>query len=326
MTELPFTALMIRNSRRRAVIGPVAGDCKCVREKIALLAKKLATVLLLAVVAAAARPIPLRAAQKNFTLTVEKKWVDIGGGMSYQAWAYDGTVPGPVLRVNQGDEVNAQLLNHTTDAHGLNMHAAQISPDHFGGDSSKPLSYKFPADVPGVFLYHCNGIPILDHIGRGMYGMMVVDPKGGWPTGSAQEIPLVQSEFYGIPRANGKIIPDHSEMLSAQPNFVVFNGKLNVHGAQHPIPIKVGKLVRVFFADAGPNLQSTFNVSGVIFSTVYQGGNPANAFHGIDSLAVAPGATAVFEFTVSEPGDYRFMDLDRAHQYNGAMGVFRATR
>lgn len=180
--------------------------------------------------------------------------------------------------------------------------------------------------MPGVFLYHCNGIPILDHIGRGMYGLMIVDPQAGWPSGPAQEVPLVQSEFYGIPRANGRIIPDHSEMLSAHPNFVVFNGKLNEHGAEHPIPIKVGKLVRVLFANAGPNLTSTFNVAGVIFSTVYQGGTPANPLHWVDSLAVGPGTAAVFEFTVKEPGDYRFMDLDRSHQYNGAMGVFRATR
>jgi nitrite reductase (NO-forming) len=113
-------------------------------------------------------------------------------------------------------------------------------------------------------------------------------------------------------------------MLEAHPNFVVFNGQLNKSGAEHPISIKVGRLVRVFFVNAGPNLASTFHVAGVMFSTVYHGGNPANLLHGIDNLVVGPSAGAVFEFKVSEPGNYRFMDLDRAHEYNGAMGVFRA--
>ena len=90
-------------------------------------------------------------------------------------------VPGPVLKVVQGDEVKIDLINHTKDAHGINVHAAQISPEHFDGDPMKSVSYSFPADVPGVFIYHCTAAPILDHIASGMYGMMIVEPKAGWP-------------------------------------------------------------------------------------------------------------------------------------------------
>jgi len=269
-------------------------------------------------------PARAEAPVKTFTMTVEKKRIDIGDGMTYDAWTFDGIVPGPQLRLREGEEVSVELLNHTPDAHGLDIHAAQISPQHFGGDTKGPLQYKFRADVPGVFAYHCNGIPILDHIGLGMYGLVIVDPKDGWPSGPAQEFTLVQSEFYGTPRANGRIIPDHTKMLEANPNFVVFNGQLNKNGAEHPISIKVGRLVRVFFLNAGPNLTSTFHVAGVVFSVVYHGGNPANVLHGTDHLVIGPSTGAVFEFKVSEPGDYRFMDLNRVHEYNGAMGVFRA--
>ena len=285
---------------------------------------KAALGIVLVLLAVASAPAMGQTPVKTFTVTVEKKRVDIGDGMTYDAWTFNGTVPGPQLRIRQGDEVSVELLNHTPDAHGLNIHAAQLPSKYFGGDTKNPLSYKFRAEVPGVFAYHCNGIPILDHIGHGMYGVAIVDPKEGWPSGEAQEITLVQSEFYGTPRPNGRIIPDHTKMLEGHPDFVVFNGELNKSGAEHPIPIKVGKLVRVFFVNAGPNLDSTFHVAGVIFSTVYQGGNPANPLHGIDNLGVGPSAGAVFEFKVSEPGDYRFMDLNRAHQYNGAMGVFHA--
>ena len=281
-------------------------------------------ILGIVVVLFAAMPALAQSPGKSFTLSVEYKRVDVGDGMKYDAWTFGGAIPGPQLRVREGDEVNVSLLNKTPDAHGLNIHAAQIPSNLFGGDARGPVKYKFRADVPGVFAYHCNGIPILDHIGHGMYGMVVVDPKDGWPSGPAQEVVLVQSELYGIPRANGRIIPDHSKMLEGKPSFVVFNGQLNKNGAEHPIPIKVGKPVRIFFLNAGPNLTSAFHVAGAIFTTVYQGGNPSNALHSIDNLSVSPGAGAVFEFKVDAPGEYRFMDLNRVHQYDGARGVFRA--
>src|SRR5207245_2527826 len=125
------------------------------------------------------------------------------------------------------------------------------------------------------------------------------------------------------PDAQHFIKRDHNKMVESHPDFVVFNGEVNKYDLAHAIPIKVGKLVRVFFVNAGPNLTSGFHVAGAIFSTVYQGGNPANALHGVDSFMVAPATGAVFEFQVGEPGNYRFTDLQMAHQYRGALGNFK---
>ena len=265
---------------------------------------------------------PLYAATRNFTLTVGKGQVDIGGGMKYAAWTYNGTVPGPVLRVRQGDTVNIKLANPTGDAHGIFIAAAQIAPRHFGGDPLTAVSYSFKAEVPGVFAYHCTAIPVLDHVAGGMYGMMIVEPKSGWPSGPAQEVEIVQSEFYGLPNASGLVVGDHAKMVDASPDFVVFNGKLNNYSIDHPIALKVRKLVRLFFLNAGPNLSSTFNIEGVIFKNVYAGGNPANALHGLGSFFVGPGASAIFEFQIDEPGNYPFADQSRAGAYKGALGIF----
>jgi nitrite reductase (NO-forming) len=187
------------------------------------------------------------------------------------------------------------------------------------------VSYSFRAEVPGVFEYHCSAPPILDHIAAGMYGAMIVEPKRGWPSGNAQEITLVESEFYGLPDANGLIVGDHAKMVAAQPDFVVFNGAVQKYTLDEPIKIKVGMPVRIFFVNAGPNLTSTFYVAGVLFSTAYKSGNPADALHGINTLEIGPSDGAVFEFRVTEAGDYQGMDLSRAHQYKGASGIFRAT-
>jgi nitrite reductase (NO-forming) len=269
----------------------------------------------------------LAAAQAKFTFTAERKQISIGPGLAYPAWTYNGTVPGPLIRVKQGDDVQISLINHTTDAHGLYTHAAQLNDENFSGPpGAKELTYRFVAQVPGVFDYHCTAEPVLDHIAAGMYGMMIVDPKNGWPNGKAQEVMLVQGEFYGTPDAHGLIRPDHSKMVEGQPDFVVFNGRISRFDADHPIPIKVGQLVRVFFINIGPNLFSDFHVVGAIFSTVYLSGNPADALHDIQTLEVGPGDGAVFEFTVDHPGTYMFMDHSMGHAYKGAKGIFRATQ
>jgi nitrite reductase (NO-forming) len=266
---------------------------------------------------------PAAAADQKFTLTVESKPIRIGSGLTYKATTFNGSVPGPVLKVREGDDVTITLVNHTGDAHGINVHAAQIAPSHFAGDPIKPVSYTFRAAVPGVFAYTCYAPPILDHIASGMYGMMIVEPKDGWPGGDAQEVTLVQSEFYGLPDKRGFINGDHSKMIAAHPDFIVFDGAMNKHDRNRPIKLKAGKLVRVFFVNAGPNMTSSFHVAGVLFSTVYRGGNPANAMHGVNTFEVAPSDGAVFEFTANEPGIYSFTDLNRASQYKGAAGIFK---
>lgn len=267
-----------------------------------------------------------QAAQRNFTLTAERTPVSIGSGLTYLAWTYDGTVPGPTLRANQGDDVNIRLFNRTSDAHGIEIQGAQLAPSHFSGDPTVTVSYNFKALVPGVFDYHCSAIPVLDHVASGMYGMMIVEPRGGWPHGRAQEITLVQGEFYGTPDTHGMVVGDHSRMLSADPTFIVFNGALGRYGRSNPIPIKVAEPVRIFFLNAGPNLNSTFHLPGVVFSTVYVSGNPANELHNVPSFQIAPGQGAVFEFKVNEEGEYSFVDTAGAHSYKGALGLLRATK
>jgi nitrite reductase (NO-forming) len=267
------------------------------------------------------------AAQSEFTFTAERKQISIGSGLSYPAWTYSGSVPGPLMRVHQGDDVKITLVNHTTDAHGIYTHAAQLNDESFAAPLGvNQLTYRFSAQVPGVFDYHCTAEPVLDHIAEGMYGMMIVDPKNGWPNGKAREVMLVQGEFYGTPDAHGLVRPDHSKMVEGQPDFVVFNGRMSLYDVSHPIPIKVGELVRIFFINIGPNLFSDFHVVGALFSTVYHSGNPADALHDIQTFEVGPGDGAVFEFRVYHPGSYMFMDHAMGHAYKGAMGIFRAAQ
>ncbi len=276
-----------------------------------------------AVLGAATSPASAQAV-KEFNLSVLEKQVDVGAGMKYAATTYNGTVPGPILHVRQGDTVRVKLENATMSAHGIDIYAARMAPEKFSGDPHKEVTYEFKAEVPGVFIYHCSAIPVLRHVADGMYGMVVVEPKDGWPNGKAQEVDLVQGELYGTPDPKGLIVGSSREMIDAQPDFIIFNGKVNHYDVENPIKIKVGELVRIFFLNAGPNLTSVFHVNGAIFSTVYKSGNPANPFTGVPSFEIGPGNGGVFEFKVSEPGRYQFSDQSLAHPYKGAVGVFLA--
>jgi nitrite reductase (NO-forming) len=305
---------------------PVSRNSLNVRRDATRFGGRLVAAILLAAGMLGISSAAASAASRDFTLDAARKRVSIGAGLSYDAWTYGGAVPGPMLRVRQGDTVGIHLRNRTSEAHGIEIMAAQIAPEHFSGDPAGNVDYSFKAEVPGVFDYHCSAIPVLDHVASGMYGMMIVEPVGGWPNGPAQEMSIIQGEFYGAPDKSGLVIANHARMLAADPDFVVFNGALSRYGQSSPLKIRTGKLTRIFFVNAGPNLSSTFHIAGVIFSTVYECGNAANAVHNTPSFTVEPGQGAVFEFKVEEPGAYRFADAAGAHSYKGALGVIRATK
>jgi len=107
----------------------------------------LITLIALSILAGSIRSAGAEA--RNFTLTVISRQVPIASGLMYNATTFDGTVPGPLLRAHQGDHVSISLVNHTSDAHGINVQAAQIAPAKFSGDPVKPVNYTFSAQVPG---------------------------------------------------------------------------------------------------------------------------------------------------------------------------------
>ena len=104
----------------------------------------------------------------------------------YQAMTFNGQVPGPTVRVTQGDVIKMTLTIPDGEAvpHGNDMHASQMSATNF--DSILPGESKtfcYIAHVPGVFKYHCSGVHIAamdQHVLSGMYGVAIVDPIDGY--------------------------------------------------------------------------------------------------------------------------------------------------
>jgi len=132
----------------------------------------------------------------------------------------------------------------------------------------------------------------------------------------------VQSEWY-TQQVSGKLMgPDFQKMKDERPDEVVFNGAAFQY-KDHPLTAAPGKLVRIYFVNAGPDLWSSFHVIGGIFDKVYPGGDAADAVSGVSTYTVGPGAGAIFDITLGQPGNYVFVDHDMAHAIIGAQGVLQ---
>lgn len=233
---------------------------------------------------------------------------------TYNSMNFAGQVPAPTLRVAQGDTIRFTLTNRGAIAHSIDFHAARTPWDKNYQTVAPGASFSFDwiAADPGVFMYHCGAVPVLMHIADGMFGAVIVDPKGGRPT--AREYLLVQSEFYG---AGG----DYDAMLNKQPDVVAFNGQAFRY-QKAPLAAKAGERIRMFIVNAGPNNVSAFHVIGALIDRYEPDGNPGNAQGVHQSVEVLPGGGAVVELTIPEPGKYPFVTHKMNDMEKGAMGLF----
>jgi nitrite reductase (NO-forming) len=249
----------------------------------------------------------------------------IAPGVRYAAWTFGGTVPGPAIHVRQGDMVNFTLVNRAPIPHSMDFHAAEIAPSKYyvnvmPGDS---LQYRFVANVPGAFMYHCGTAPAALHIANGMYGAIIVDPARRRP--KAREFVFVQSEFYLTPKpaADGTRSLEWERLLSLAPDHVVFNGRADQY-ASHPIHVQPNELLRMYVVNAGPNRISSFHVVGGIFERVFQDGSQNSPLAGVQTVNVPVGGGTIFELRLRQPGDYPFVTHAFADATKGAVGVLRA--
>ncbi len=257
----------------------------------------------------------------NVTLTVRDQTVEIASGVQYQAWTFNGTVPGPVLHVRQGQTVNVTFINEGHMMHSIDFHAAEVPPDvaYRSIPPGQSLKFSYVATTPGVFLYHCGTPPVALHIANGMYGAVVVDPAKGLPAADASYV-LVQGEWY-TQQARGTLMAGNmAKVMARTPDEVVFNGVAAKY-QDHPLEARANQRVRLYVVNAGPNLASAFHVIGAIFAAVYPDGDPAHVLTGVSTYTVGPGEGAVFDLTIPQPGKYPFVDHDIRNVLLGAVGI-----
>jgi nitrite reductase (NO-forming) len=254
------------------------------------------------------------------TITATDATVEIASDVTYQAWTFGGSVPGPILHVRQGQRVDVTFVNQGKMDHSIDFHAAEVPPDvayrsvHVG----EKVQFSFVARTPGVFIYHCGTPPVILHMANGMYGALVVDPAQPLPPADASYV-LVQGEWYTHQVRGSLMAGDFGKMMAMTPDEVVFNGVAFKY-RDHPLPAKAGRRIRLYVVDAGPSLPSAFHVIGAMFAAVYPDGDPAHALTGVSTYPITPGQGVVFDLIIPQPGKYSFVDHSMRNMSMGAMG------
>ncbi|MEV4376244.1 multicopper oxidase family protein [Streptosporangium sp. NPDC049644] len=152
---------------------------------------------------------------RRFTLTARPATVTLASGRRVEAWTFGGTVPGPTIRVRQGELVEVRLRNAMPDI-GVTLHwhgyDVPVGEDGVAGvtqDAVKPggeFVYRFLAEDPGSYWYHSHDLSD-PAVRMGLYGMLVVDPaaKGAStsPTAASPGSPSGASDTSGGPAGSG---------------------------------------------------------------------------------------------------------------------------
>ncbi|AFO57665.1 copper-containing nitrite reductase [Natrinema sp. J7-2] len=275
--------------------------------------------------------------EHDVTIRTERVTAEIEPGVTFEYMTFEGQVPGPMLRVRRGDRVNLtfdvpddlNMAAHNMDFHavygpGGGANATTIAP----GDDPAQLS--FTADYAGVFIYHC-AIPNMDqHISSGMFGSILVEPEDGLPEVD-NEFYLGQHEIYtdGDLGEKGHHGFDFDAMLKEEPTYVVFNGQAYGFTPDGGVPMEAttGETARVYFANGGPNLLSSWHAIGNVWSRFYRDGDLLTApDRNVETAPVAPGTTAAAEMEFPVPGPVKIVDhaLTRAAR-RGALGIIDVT-
>lgn len=264
-------------------------------------------------------------------IEVVEKVMKLADGVDYTFWTFGGKVPGPFIRVQEGDEVELHLDNNANNKmpHNIDLHA--VNGPGGGAEATMTVPghssvFTFRALNPGLFVYHCATAPVGMHIANGMYGLILVTPKEGLPNVD-KEFYIMQGEFYtkGKNGEQGLQPFDMDKAIKEQPEYVVFNGAVGSTTGSNALQVKVGDRVRLYVGNAGPNLTSSFHVIGQVFDNVYvEGGSQVN--HHVATTLIPAGGAAIVEFTCKEPGTFNIVDHSIFRAFNqGALAQLVVT-
>jgi len=265
------------------------------------------------------------------TIRVELEAVELVGhladGATYTYWTFDGTVPGPFLRVRQGDTIELSLRNMDDSLmiHSIDLHAV-TGPGGGAEFTQVPpgneKSFAFQALNPGLYVYHCATPMVANHITNGMYGLILVEPEGGLPPVD-REFYVMQGEIYTEAPFGRRGHQDFSveKLLDEQPEYVLLNGAVGALTDVHPLRANTGETVRIYFGVGGPNLTSSFHVIGEIMDRVYHEGSlTAAPLTDVQTTLVPPGGAAMIEFELEVPGRYILVDHALSRLERGLVG------
>ncbi|HSC27458.1 MAG TPA: multicopper oxidase domain-containing protein [Vicinamibacterales bacterium] len=268
---------------------------------------------------------------RSFAVTGIDKEIEIAPGMFFPAWTYNGRVPGPTLRVTEGDRVRIVFRNSGSHPHSMHFHGIHSArmDGVLGAGVIEPggqFVYEFDAYPFGCHLYHCHALPLKRHMHKGMYGAFIIDPD---PARHPEHAAVARSRRLGTPENAGwqefVMVMNAFDTNFDDENEVYAVNTVAHHFAKHPIRVVRDKPVRLYLINVVEfDPINSLHLHGNFFDYYDHGTTLTPTSRTIDTVMQCQAQRGVLEFTYKdhETGHYMF----HAHQSEftelGWMGVF----
>lgn len=247
---------------------------------------------------------------REFTIIAEDdKIMEIAPGIFYNVWTFNGQVPGPTIRATEGDLVRIHFTNNGSKEHTMHFHgnhpAEMDGIFEIVGSNGGQFTYEFIAGPVGVHPYHCHVMPVEEHIGHGLYGVFIVDPKDARQ--QADEMVMVLNGF-----------------------DTDFDGENNLYAANtipyyyqhHPIQINTNELIRVYVVNmVGLDPINNFHLHGTLYE-YYPTGTDMVPSQFTDMTTFSQSERGILEFEYEYTGRYMFHAHLTEFSEKGWSGLF----
>jgi FtsP/CotA-like multicopper oxidase with cupredoxin domain len=247
---------------------------------------------------------------KIFDVTAKKVRWEVSPGNRVEAWTYNGVVPGPQIRVREGDRVRLNIKNELDESTAVHFHGVELPNDQDGVPyiTQPPIkpgqsyTYEFTAPNPGSHMYHSHH-NAAKQVGLGLLGAFIIEPKQ--------------------PRPIEKVDVDYVLILNDGMHGYTFNGK--GFPATEPIVAKLGQKVRIRFMNEGMMIHP-MHLHGMHMTVIDKDGWPQPAPWKCDTLNVAPGERWDVIVNCNNPGVWAFHChiLPHAESDHGMFGMVTA--
>jgi copper-containing nitrite reductase len=262
------------------------------------------------------------------TLVTKEVLGQLAPGVTYTFWTFNGTVPGPFIRLREGQVVEMHIKNpaNSTMVHSIDSHAILGTGGGSAYSQTTPGNesvFQFTAMRVGLFMYHCATAPIPVHIANGMYGLILVEPKQGLPKVN-REFYIAQGEFYtqGPISQQGYQSFSYQKAFAETPEYVVFNGRTDSLTGNRTMRANVGDTIRIFFLNAGPNLDSSFHLIGGMLDRVYSEGSLLSPpLLNVQTTLVPAGGAVMVEYKAEVPETLTLVDHSLFRILRGALAT-----
>jgi FtsP/CotA-like multicopper oxidase with cupredoxin domain len=268
---------------------------------------------------------------KRFDLTLKRTPWELLPGVTTDAVTFNGTVPGPTIRVTEGDTVEVVVRNELDESTSVHWHGLHVPNDQDGvaGVTQAPIgpgetfTYRFVAPHAGTFMYHAHGDQSREQIDKGLYAPFIIDPQGPDPIAADTEYTLALQGWLvgtggadGMDSMEGMGDGDPAASMSMDYDYFTINGK--AYPSTAVIDVEQGDFVRLRFINPSQTIHP-MHLHGMDMAVFAKDGEPLTQPQRLNTLPIEQGETYDVAFIADNPGTWLLHCHDLHHASNAGV-------